>query len=245
MRRSMTAPITATTIAALAGLALMALGNAAFAQPVRWVLNKHYSLVPPQRTQVPAGKIEVMEVFSYGCPACNTFRPVMKEIERSLPKNAQIAYLPASWNAGEAWPTFQRAYLTAQALGVADKAHEALYDAIWTTGELAVLDRNTGRPVRKLPTLEDVARFYEKTTGVKTAEFLNASKSFTVDRKIRQAEDQIRAMQVDGTPTLVVNGKYRINNREVRSVADIVGLVNFLVAQESAAASRPAAARKP
>jgi protein dithiol oxidoreductase (disulfide-forming) len=236
MRRVMTA---------LASLTLLVLGNAAMAQPARFVAGTHYSVIPAQRTHVPAGKVEVMEVFSYGCPACNTFRPVMKELERTLPKNAQIVYLPASWNTAEAWPTFQRAYITAQALGVADRAHEAMYDAIWTTGELGVLDRNTGRPLRKLPSFEDVARFYQKTTGVKAAEFITASKSFTVDRKIRQAEDQIRAMQVDGTPTLIVNGKYRVNNRVVRSPSEIVAIVNFLVAQESAAASRPAAARKP
>src|SRR5687768_16428149 len=100
------------------------------AQTAKWVAGKHYTLVPTQRTQVPAGKIEVLEVFSYGCPACNTFRPVMKRLQSSLPKNAQIAYLPASWNSAENWPVFQRAYITAQQLGVADKAQEGMYDAI-------------------------------------------------------------------------------------------------------------------
>src|SRR5687768_18505533 len=100
------------------------------AQPVRWVAGKHYTIIPAQRTQVPAGKVEVLEVFSYGCPACNTFRPVMKDLQSKLPKSAQIAYLPASWNSAENWPVFQRAYITAQQLGVADKAQEGMYDAI-------------------------------------------------------------------------------------------------------------------
>ena len=58
-----------------------------------------------QRTNVAPGKVEVMEVFSYGCPACNHFQPTMKKIKAALPANAQLVYLPASWNAAENWPT--------------------------------------------------------------------------------------------------------------------------------------------
>src|SRR6185436_16273078 len=107
---------------------------------------RHYAVLPQaQRTHVGPGKVEVMEVFSYGCPACNHFRPLMQKLKKELPPNAQMVYLPASWNAAEAWPLFQRAYLTAQSLGVADKAHEAMFDAIWTTGELAVADKATNQ----------------------------------------------------------------------------------------------------
>jgi len=244
MRRS-----TTTWLASLTFLAMGLLGSgiaAAQAPAAKWVAGKHYVVIPAQRSQVPAGKVEVLEVFSYGCPACNTFRPAMKEIERSLPKNGQLAYLPASWNAAENWPVFQRAYLTAQSLGVADRAHEAMYDAIWTTGELGVVEKGSNRLKKKLPTIEEVARFYEKTTGVKAAAFVNASKSFAVDLKIRQAEAQIRAMQVPSTPTLVVAGKYRLNTDSVRSIEEIIALINFLVAKESAPAPAAApAAKKP
>ena len=128
-------------------VALLALTVASLAPPAQaqtWVAGKHYTVIPTQRTNVPAGKVEVMEVFSYGCPACNTFRPAMKKLKAALPPNAQLVYLPASWNKAENWPLFQRAYLTAQSLGVAEKAHEAMYQAIWTTGELGVTD--TSRP---------------------------------------------------------------------------------------------------
>jgi thiol:disulfide interchange protein DsbA len=217
-------------------LAFVALFTVATVQAqTQWQAGRHYTLIPVQRTQVPPGKIEVLEVFSYGCPACNTFRPAIKEMQAKLPRNAQIAYLPASWNTAENWPTFQRAYITAQQLGVADKAHEAMYDAIWTHGQLAVLDRNTGRPLRKLPSMEDVAKFYEKTTGVKAADFVAASRSFTVDTKIRQAESQIKAMGVASTPTMVVNGKYRVNTENLRTMDEIIGVISFLVAKESTA----------
>jgi thiol:disulfide interchange protein DsbA len=194
---------------------------------------------------VPAGKVEVMEVFSYGCPACNSFRPVMKQLASGLPKNAQVVYLPASWNKVENWPTFQLAYLTAQAMGIADKAHEAMYDAIWTTGELGITDPKTRRLKTKLPSIEDIARFYQRVAGVKPEDFVRASRSSGVDLKVRQAELQITAMQITGTPTLVVAGKYRINNEAFRTVDEIIEAVNFLVAKESAPTAKPAGASKP
>jgi protein dithiol oxidoreductase (disulfide-forming) len=221
--------------------ALMGLATAT--QAANWVAGKHYSVIPQaQRTNVAPGKVEVMEVFSYGCPACNSFRPTMKKLKASLPANAQMVYLPASWNAAEAWPMFQRAYLTAQSLGVAEKAHDAMFDAIWTTGELGVSDPQTRRLKTKLPTIDDAAKFYQRVTGVKAADFVTASKSFGVDLKMRQADSQIVAMQVSGTPTLVINGKYRVNNENLNTADEIIELVRFLVARESAAA--PAAAPK-
>lgn len=228
MRRPMTA--------LFASLAFLTLGVTAQAQS--WVAGKHYSIIPTQRTNVPAGKVEVMEVFSYGCPACNSYRPIMKKLKAALPPNAQLTYLPASWQAAEAWPMFQRAYLTAQSLGVAEKAHEAMYDAIWTTRELGVTDPS-GRLKKNLPTIDDAAAFYQRVAGIKAADFVNASKSFSVDLKMRQADSQIIAMQITGTPTMVVNGKYRLNNDNL-STDEMIQLVKFLVAKESAPATAPA-----
>ena len=222
---------------ALISTALLSLGSSA--QAANWVAGKHYSVIPQaQRTNVAPGKVEVMEVFSYGCPACNSFRPTMKKLKASLPANAQMVYLPASWNAAEAWPMFQRAYITAASLGISEKAHDAMFDAIWTTGELGVSDPQTRRLKTKLPTIEDAARFYQRVTGVKAADFVNASKSFGVDLKMRQADSQITAMQVPSTPTLVVNGKYRINNDSITTADEIIELVKYLVARESGTAPK-------
>jgi protein dithiol oxidoreductase (disulfide-forming) len=227
--------MTRSRTALLVFLAFPALGAAQAA--TNFVQGTHYAvLMQPQRTSVPAGKIEVLEVFSYGCPHCDSFEPTMKKLRASLPANAQLVRLPASWNAAEAWPLFQRAYLTAQSLGIADKAHEEMFRAIWSTGELAVADLTTGRPKNRLPTLEDVARLYQRVAGVKSADFVAAANSFGVDAKMRAADAQIIAMKVDSTPTLVVNGKYRINNQSVKKPEDVIAIVQFLVAKESAGA---------
>jgi len=235
--------MTRLSIAFLA-TALVALGTTA--QATDWVAGKQYSILPQaQRTNVAPGKVEVMEVFSYGCPHCDQFRPVMKRLKAALPANAQLVYLPAGWSEAENWPLMQRAYLTAQSLGVADKAHDAMFDAVWSTGELAVLDGNNRlKPKAALPNIDAMARFYQRVTGVKAADFVAASKSFGVDLKIRQADSQIKAMQVTGTPTLVVAGKYRVNNENLTSNDDMIELVKYLVAKETPA-PKPAAATAP
>jgi thiol:disulfide interchange protein DsbA len=236
----MTALLASLSVAAVAA---MGFASQAQAQGTNWVEGKHYTVIPTQRTNVPAGKVEVLEVFSYGCPACNQFQPTIKKLKATLPPNAQISYLPASWHAQEDWPVFQRAFLTAQTLGVADKAHDAMYGAIWNTGELGIADPSTRRLKTKLPSIEDIARFYQRVAGVKTADFLNASKSFGVDLKMRQADRQISDMKVGGTPALIVNGKYRVNNESVQTPDQIIEMVKYLVAKESAPSA--ASAKKP
>jgi thiol:disulfide interchange protein DsbA len=201
-----------------------------------WVEGRNYAVLTPiQRTTVPAGKVEVMEVFSYGCPFCSQFQPVLEKLKESLPSNAQMVYLPASFNPPEAWPMFQRAYFAAQALGIADKTHQAMYDAVWKTGELAISDPVTHRLKKPLPSIEDAARCYGRLTGVKPEAFLAAAKSFGVETKMRAADAQVHAMEVPSTPCIVVNGKYRVTMDGVGSYGELIDLVKYLVAKETPA----------
>jgi thiol:disulfide interchange protein DsbA len=216
----------------LALLSLAVVAGSCYAQT--WTEGVHYfAVTPPQRTSVPAGKVEVMEVFSYACPACNGFQPVMKQLKYSLPANAQIAYLPASFVPAEDWPVFQRAYFAADALGVAEKTHDAMFAAVWNTGELAVSDPITHQLKKPAPTIEDVAGFYARTAGVKPETFLATAKSFGVDTKMKIADGQIVAMNALSTPTIIVNGKYRLTAQNVRSTDELIALVKYLVAKES------------
>jgi thiol:disulfide interchange protein DsbA len=204
------------------------------AAPGRWVEGTNYVVLDQaQPTGVPAGKVEVLEVFSYACPWCNKFQPVIHALQRSLPPNAQMAYLPASFNPSEDWPMFQRAYFTAQALGIADRTHQAMFDAVWKTGQLAVEDPSTGRLKSPLPSLEDAAHCYSRLTGIDPQKFLAAAHSFGVDTKVREADAQIMAMQIPSTPCIVVAGKYRINMESLQSVDDVIPLVKYLVAKAS------------
>lgn len=199
-----------------------------------WTQGKNYVLLDAkQPTSVPAGKIEVMEVFSYGCPACNTFQPVVEKLKSILPSNAQVVLLPAAFIPSEDWPMLQRAYFAAQSLGIAERTHQGMFDAVWKTGELAIVDPTTHRLRSPLPSIEDAARCYERMTGIKPETFLSAASSFAVEVKIRAANAQIAAMQVPGTPCIIVNGKYRVNLDSLSSTDELLQLVRYLVVKES------------
>ncbi len=218
---------TALLLAAILSLPMGARGAA-------WTEGVQYARITPARqTTVPSGKVEVMEVFSYGCPACNAFQPAMEKLRRALPANAQLVFLPAAFNPAEDWPMFQRAYFAAQALGVAERTHQAMYDAVWKTGELAIIVPGTNRLKDPLPSIADVARFYARVAGVNAQQFLAMANSFGIDSKIRAADAQILAMQVAATPTLIVNGRYRVNRDELTSNEQLIELVRYLVAKES------------
>jgi thiol:disulfide interchange protein DsbA len=200
----------------------------------KWVEGRNYfPIVPARPTGLPAGKVQVTEVFSYACPACNQFQPHMRKLERSVPPNVVINFVPASFNPAEDWPMFQLAYLTAQTLGIADKTHDAMFDAVWTTGELSTTDSSTGGLKSHMPTIEDAARFYEKHAGVPAAKFVATSKSFGVDSQVRIDEEAIKQFGVDRTPTIVVNGKYRLQIESAGGPDGLIELVNWLVAKES------------
>jgi protein dithiol oxidoreductase (disulfide-forming) len=224
---------------ALAALALAT--GTSYAQGWKEGTN-YFAVNPPQPTTVPAGKVEVMEVFSYACPACNAFQPIMKQLKATLPANAQVVYLPAAFRPDEDWPMFQRAFFAAQALGIVDKTHEAMFNAVWNTGELATMNLQTNRVKNPLPSLEDAARFYSRVAAVKQADFLAAARSFGVEAKMRMADAQIGAMQALSTPTIIINGKYRLQIQDAGGIPQTVELVKYLVAKESGAA--PTAAVK-
>jgi len=204
------------------------------AASTRWIEGTNYVVLhPAQPTTVPAGKIEVMEVFSYACPFCNKFQPVIHALERNLPRNAQMVFLPAGFNKAEDWPMFQRAFFAAQALGIAARTQQAMYDAVWKTGELATIDPSTGLPKNPLPSIEDAAHYYAQLTGTSPQKFLAAAQSFGVETNLREADAQILAMQIPGTPCIVVDGRYRIVTESLRTADDVISIVKYLVAKAS------------
>jgi protein dithiol oxidoreductase (disulfide-forming) len=198
-----------------------------------WTEGVNYFLIQPARTPtVPAGKIEVTEVFSYACPACNIFQPTMHKLKQAMPANVVVDYLPAAFNTAEDWPMFQLAYITAQLLGVDQQTHDAMFDAVWKGGDLSITDSSRGLKSR-MPAIEDAAKFYKEHAGVPVDKFVATSKSFSADLKVRTTQDLLVAYKVDRTPTIIVNGKYRLHVESAGSTDQLIELVKFLVAKES------------
>lgn len=133
---------------------------------------------------------------------------------------------------------FQRAYFAAKQLGIDMRTHAAMFDAVWKSGELAVFDPATQRAKRPAPTLADAARFYAQAAGVKPETFIASATSFAVDVSIRQADELIRNYGVAETPSIVVNGKYRLNPVSAGGYDQTIELVKWLVVQETRAGER-------
>jgi protein dithiol oxidoreductase (disulfide-forming) len=201
----------------------------------KWVEGKNYFTIDPaQPTGVP-DKIVVTEAFSYACPACNAFHTTADQLAQALPSNAVMTYLPVSFRPDENFPLFQRAYFAAKALGVADKTYDAMFDAVWKSGELASDDLTTGRPKPQSawPTIDDVAKFYAKY-GVDPKEFVAVANSFSINTQMKRADDMVKAYGVEGTPTIIVNGKYRFTPGDAGGYPQSIELTKWLVSKEAA-----------
>jgi thiol:disulfide interchange protein DsbA len=199
---------------------------------LRFQQGRHYQLIekPGASGTVPAGRIEVAEVFSYLCSHCYEWRKTVEGLKAQLPADAAFAFVHAGFN--KDWPLLQRAHLTAQKLGIADRNHERMFSAIWETLEFPYFDRATGRPRSPPPTLADAARFYAKGGGVSEAAFLKEAGSEAIDEAVERTDKLVAAWQVGGTPTFVVAGRYRIENEAIRSNAELAALISFLVGLE-------------
>ena len=215
------------------GLLLATAGHAA---DTDWKQGEHYFLINPAQKMNPANELEVTEAFSYGCPACNQFYPLMEKLIASLPPGTKVEYLPASFIPAESWPLFQRAYCTAQKLGVVEKTHGEMFHAIWGPGELATFDFVDQRLKDPPPRIENVAKFYNRVAGVDTQKFLETARSSGVESCMQRSDRMMETYKVDSTPTIIVNGKYRATPTSAGSYGLLVELVQWLVAREAKAA---------
>lgn len=156
---------------------------------------EYQRIVPAQPTRVPDDKIEVLEVFWYGCSHCDAFEPFLHQWLEKKPDDVAFRRMPAQLNPG--WKVHAAAYYVAEQLGVLDKVHQDLFDTIHDKGQ-------------KLATLDAVIDFFA-AHGVSREQFMNAYNSFAVRAKLRHSEQQVRRYGAQSVPTVIVAGKYRTN----------------------------------
>ncbi len=178
----------------------------------------HYQLLTAaQPTSSEPGRVEVLEVFWYGCPHCYTLEPHIKAwVADGIPPEADFRRLPAALN--PSWQILARAYYTAEALGILEQAHSDIFREFH-------VNKNP------LNTPESLAEFFGRY-GISEADFADAFNSFAVQTKLRRSDALVRRYRITGVPAFVVNGKYVTSASEAGSIPALFEVVNFLVGKE-------------
>jgi thiol:disulfide interchange protein DsbA len=182
---------------------------------------KHYTaLSPAQPTSTDAGKVEVTEIFMFGCPGCFSFEPHIQRWLGDKPDYVNFVRIPAPWN--PVATLHARAYYAAEALGKTEEIDGPFFNEIH-------VNRNMLDSEAKL------AALFAKH-GVDEATFKSTFNSFAVNTKLKRAEELIRRYRVQSTPTVVVNGKYLTTGSQAGSYDAWFAIINDLAAREHAAA---------
>ena len=185
-----------------------------------------YVVLPTPQPTYGTGKIEVAEVFSYRCIHCAEFQPKVNAWKKTLGPDVRWEYVPAAF--GNTWDTFARAFLAAQVMGIQAKTHDNVFKGVF-------VEQAAGQG-----TVEEIAKMYAKW-GVDEGKFLATMNSFGVTGKLNKARQFALRTGVDSTPTIIINGKYRVSVTPQRGFDGMIATTNWLVAKERAAtAATPA-----
>jgi thiol:disulfide interchange protein DsbA len=175
---------------------------------------EYVTLPAPHQRLSPSGKVEVVEVFSYACIHCAEFSPYVDDLRKSLPKGVEFKLVPAAFN--DQWVPFARAYYASRQLGLVEQTHDALFAAKF-------------KEQYPINSMDEIADFYA-SHGADRAKFLSIANSPETDAQIKKDLALIQSWGVDGTPTIVVDGKYR--SAGIKDFPQLVALTKWLVQQE-------------
>ncbi|MEM8498403.1 MAG: thiol:disulfide interchange protein DsbA/DsbL [Pseudomonadota bacterium] len=210
-------------LAALALLFFPLLACAEAATEDKYKQGEHYSLLDSPVKTRNSKKVEVVEVFWYGCSHCYSFEPVVQRWHEKQADDVDFWQSPAIWR--DHMVVHARAFYAAQQLR---KKHPGLHQAIF---DAMNVNRNP------LENEAAVAALFAKN-DVSADAFSKAYNSFAATSGVRLADARTRNYKVTGTPELIVNGKYRVSARMAGSQQDMLDVVDFLVSKERAAAAK-------
>lgn len=174
----------------------------------------HYTkLAQPVAVSVPAGKIEVVEFFSYGCPHCFALEPTLEAWAKRLPNDVVFKRVPVGFNA--LYENYQKIYYALEAMGQVDAMHHKVFNAIHQQRQR--LDKEA-----------DIAAFMT-ANGVDGNKFLEQYKSFSVQAKAKQAQQLSQAYKIDGVPAMGVQGRYITSGSQAGSNERALAVTDALV----------------
>jgi thiol:disulfide interchange protein DsbA len=176
----------------------------------------YHKIVPAQPTNVAPGKVEVAEVFWYGCAHCFSLDPALESWRSKAPSYIEFVRIPAMWN--DTTRMHARVFYTAELLGKLDELHALIFREIHVNGN-------------SLNTVDKISAFFEQH-GVRADEFQKAFSSFAVESKLQRADFLNRRYRVQSVPLMIVNGKYSTALSDAGSEANLFALLNELAAHE-------------
>lgn len=177
---------------------------------------KHYFPVATPLPTQDSGKVEVVELFWYGCPHCFHLEPTLAEWGKSKPEYVNFRRIPAVFS--QDWVPHARAFYAAEALGGLDRFHAPLFKALHVDNQ-------------RLFNEESLIRFAAEQ-GLAEQDFTAAYTGFAVDGKVKQAMQYTRNAGITGVPAIIVNGKYRVSVQSAGGEKELVEVINFLAARE-------------
>jgi len=190
--------------------------NSALLQAADYTEGKHYKKLSSE--QISSGeKVKVLEFFWYGCPHCYSFEPYLKTWEKTKPANVELVRVPAVFR--PEWEVQARTFYALSNMGKIDDLHEKIFTAV-------------NKDKIRLDKKELIVDFVEKN-GVDRKIFLEEYDSFAVDGMVRKAKKKIKAYQIQGVPSIVVNGKYLTSGSMAGSYDNMLKITNYLIAKES------------
>jgi len=200
-------------------LVVVATAQAQDGKPVPYQEGLHYAVIngAPATT---SGPMELVEAFSYLCTHCNTFEPYVNAWKKRKPDHVEFKRLPVVFGRGS-WEMYARGYITAEMMNLPEAAHSAMMDRLWKENNI-------------MRSMEELADFYSQF-GADKNKFLATSSSFAVETRLMKDQQKVREYGITGTPTLILNGKYRISgNSALPSYDAMLDVVDFLIASERA-----------
>lgn len=165
------------------------------------------------------GKIEVVQLFWYGCPHTYHFEPIVKPWKDKLPQEVAFRRVPAMF--GGLWDAHGQMFLTLDAMGAEDKVRTAVFDALQNQR-------------KRLTNPEDQAEFLA-TQDIDKDKYLATCSSFAIKGQVSQAKELTKKYEITGVPTMVVGGKYRGDLGTSGGPEGLLTVVDHLVAKERAA----------
>jgi len=185
----------------------------------KYVEGKHWTVLknPIEYTLEKGQDGVIWEIFSYSCSHCNAFEPYIEKWRKNTPESVGFEPVPVLWNAN--YETQATAFYTAKVLKVPDQAHRKLFDAIHVHRA-------------QIGSLSDYAEFYTQF-GINKSQFMSTSRSFVVKGFVDKARKISIDGKVEGTPTLIVNGKYLIETDKVPNRETILDVARYLVERDA------------